>query len=55
VALYRREKNILITDQENTSDISEEAETETAGKVNAGMKMRHPVWNDFHYMEGKAN
>jgi len=25
-----------------------------AGKENAGMKTRQPVWNDY-YMEGKTN
>jgi len=33
----------------------EEGKTETAVKVNAGMKTRQPVWHDLPYKEGKTN
>jgi len=49
-------KNILIREWiKKISDLSEEGETERAGKVNAGIKTHQPVWNDLHFMEGKAN
>jgi len=37
------------------TDLCAESKTEMTGIENAGMKTRQPVWNDLHYMEGKAN
>jgi len=50
------QENILIREWiKKISNLSEEGETETAGKVNARMNTWQPVWNNLHYMEGKTN
>jgi len=42
------------TGSKKITDFLERGKTETAGKVNVGMKTWQPVWNDLHYCERKV-